>query len=84
MKKIVTIQRDADGRTRIYEVPEDIEVKAGESVKIEFRDTESTGTVTQNPIEIEDSILAYFTPRPLRKVTENLDTTQDTPTDDEN
>lgn len=78
MKKIVTVNRDADNRTRIYEVPEEIEVKAGESVKIEWRDTESTGTATQDAIEVEDNLVAYFTPKPLRKVTEKLaDAAQD-------
>lgn len=72
MKKIVTVHRDIDDETRIYEVPEGLEVKNGDSVKFEWRGTETTGWATQDAIEVEDKIVAYFTPVPLRKITANL------------
>lgn len=88
MKTIVTILRTADSNTRIYEVPEGAEVKAGDRVFVEYGDTECPGVVTQDPIEVEDSIVAYFTPRPLRKITAIVTPitaeTQDDPADDEN
>lgn len=70
MKKIVTVQRHIDGRNRVYEVPEDMEVHRGDNIMVEFRDTETAAVATQDAIEIEDDIVAYFTNRPLRKVTE--------------
>lgn len=69
MKKIVTVKRAIDQRTRVYEVPADWDVKAGADVEVEFRDGVTVATATQDAIEIEDSIVSYFTNRPLRKVT---------------
>ena len=70
MKKIVTVQRHIDGRTRIYEVPEDMEVHRGDNITVEFKGSETAAVATQDAIEVADDIVAYFTNRPLRKVTE--------------
>ena len=69
MKKIVTVKREIDQRIRVYEVPDDLDVKAGDFVEVEFRDGVTAATATQDAIEIEDSIVSYFTNAPLRKVT---------------
>ena len=88
MKTIVTIQRIEDGRNRIYEVPEGAVVKAGDRVFVEYGAAECPGIVTQDPIEVEDSIIGYFTPSPLRKITAIATPIaaepQDDPADDEN
>lgn len=70
MKKITTVLRDTSYTDiGVYEIPEGVEVKAGDRVLVEYGDIECLGVVTQNPVEIEDSIVAYFTSAPLRKIT---------------
>lgn len=73
MKTIVTVKRHIDGRVRIYEVPEGMDLEADTDVMVEYRDGTTAATTTQPPIEVEDDIIAYFTPRPLRQVTEIKD-----------
>ena len=70
MQNIVTVKRAIDGRTRIYKIPEEwnLEIEAGTKVMVEYRDGTTAATTTQDSIEIEDEIVAYFTPRPLRKI----------------
>lgn len=69
MKKLVTVKRDIDGRTRVYEVPADLEVQAGDRVYVEFAATAGAiATATQDAIEVEDDIVAFFTDTPLRRV----------------
>ena len=63
MKKIVTVKRHNDGHIRIYEVAEDI--AAGETVIFRFGSQITSGVATQNSIEVEDDIVAYFTDKPL-------------------
>ena len=69
MKTIVTILRTADSSIRIYEVPAGVEVKEGDRVFVEYGNAECPGVATQNPIEVEDGIVEYFTDAPLRKIT---------------
>lgn len=93
MKTIVTVKRHIDGRVRIYEVPGGTHLQAGTDVMVEYRDGTTLATTTQATIEVEDDILAYFTPRPLRNITTILygnahgadDPAEatETPTDDE-
>lgn len=83
MKNIVTVKRDIDGRTRIYEIPEEwkLDLEAGTKVMVEYRDGTTAATTTQNSIEVEDSIVAYFTPRPLRKIESVIIKTDDAEND---
>lgn len=75
MKKIVTVKRDVDGRTRIYEVTEDI--AAGTSVLFSFRGQAHTGVATQNSIEVTDEIVEFFTNKPLVLATTLADAEED-------
>jgi hypothetical protein len=69
-------------------VPEGAEVKEGDRVFVEYGNAECSGVATQDPIEVEDGIVEYFTAAPLRKITAIVipiaADTQDDPADDEN
>lgn len=70
MKTIVTIKYLGDFCEDIFEVPAGATVKAGDRVLVECGDYEHPGVATQDAIEVEDSIVAYFTKdNPIRKVT---------------
>ena len=74
MKKIVTAKTDIDGRTRVYEVPADLEVQAGDRVYVEYAATAGAiATATQDNIEVEDAIVVFFTDTPLCKVIQKDD-----------
>ena len=69
MKTIVTIWRDRQLDIRVYEVPEGAEIKAGDKVLVESAFGEEPGMATQDPIEVADDIVKYFTAGPLLKIT---------------
>ena len=69
MKTIVTVKRFWDGCTSVYEVPDGAELKSGYRVLVEYNNTECAGVATQDPIEVADDIVEYFTAEPLLKIT---------------
>lgn len=68
MKTIVTVKHYQYGTVGIYEVPDGVELKAGDLVVVELSGRDFPGVATQNAIEVADDIVEYFTAEPLTKI----------------